>query len=189
MRKICCKKCKTYFIKPESDLDIIRVLGVNLCSKSCRRAYIAMKNNEKKEKLMLKKQKVKIKKQSSISFLTKKADKLWSECVKIRDWYKCQYCDKTEYLNSHHLFTRARKSTRWVLNNGITLCSWHHTLSSTFSAHQTWLEFFEWLEKRKGREWIDKLSRDSQAVIKVTPAFIQERIEWLELYKKCIQIK
>jgi hypothetical protein len=85
MRKICCKKCKTYFIKPESDLDIIRVLGVNLCSKSCRRAYIAMKNNEKKEKLMLKKQKVKIKKQSSISFLTKKADKLWSECVKIRD--------------------------------------------------------------------------------------------------------
>ena len=85
MGKIKCKKCKTYFIKPESDLDIIRVLGVNLCSKSCRRAYIAMKNNEKKEKLMLKKQKVKEKKNNSIPKLKKEADRVFSIYIRTRD--------------------------------------------------------------------------------------------------------
>jgi len=189
MWKLKCKFCSTYFYKPERENEIIRSMGVNFCSKGCRRSFVAQHTQMKKDKLKTQNIKKKEKKQNSISSLTKKADILWSECVKIRDWYKCAYCGKKEHLNSHHLFTRSRKSTRWDIDNGISLCSWHHTLSSTFSAHQTWLEFFEWLEKQKGREWIDKLSTKSRWIIKVTPDFIKSEIDCLILYKKCIQDK
>ena len=181
--KLKCKHCTEWFKRPERDIDIIVAMGVKFCSKICRVKFIAHKNKLKKEKLRTKNIKKKEKKANSISSLTKKADKLWAECVKIRDWYECVYCWKKEYLNSHHLFTR------WWVDNWITLCSWHHTLSSTFSAHQTWLEFFEWLEKQKGREWIDNVSQKSRQIIKVTPDFIKEETELLEMYKKCIQEK
>jgi len=182
MSKLKCKECKTYFNKPENDFDLIQALWVRFCSRSCRRAYIAMKNKQKLEKLKIRKGKVKVKKQNSISSLKKVADKLWSEAVKIEYNYECQYCWKKEYLNSHHLFTRARNTTRFDIDNGMCLCSWCHTLSSNFSAHKTPLEFFEWLEWIKGRDWIDELSKKSKQIIKVTPEMLKDEIENLQLY-------
>jgi hypothetical protein len=44
-----------------------------------------MKNNEKKEKLMLKKQKVKEKKNNSIPKLKKEADRVFSIYIRTRD--------------------------------------------------------------------------------------------------------
>lgn len=72
-------------------------------------------------------------------------DSLWSELVKMRAGYKCEYCWKTSYLNSHHIFSRNNYSTRFDPDNWICLCSWHHTLNSNFSAHKTPLEFAEWI--------------------------------------------
>lgn len=187
MWKLKCKFCSTYFYKPESENEIIRSMGVNFCSKGCCRSFIAQYTQMKKDKLRTQNIKKKEKKQNSISSLTKKADILWSECVKIRDWYKCVYCGKKEYLNSHHLFTRARKATRWDIVNWLTLCSGHHTLSSNFSAHQTPLEFFEWFENRVWRTWIDELARKSRRALKVTPDFIKKSIKELEVYKKVEQ--
>jgi len=144
-----------------------------VCSFACDK-------KRKAEKEKAKKTRDKERKKVSVSVLTKKADKLWSELVKYQWDNMCAYCWKTEYLNSHHLFTRSRKATRWRDKNGIALCSWHHTLSSTFSAHQTSLEFYQWLEEKFWREWIEERSKKSQEIYKVTSEWLQEIITELE---------
>lgn len=153
---------------------------MKVCSPICGRKHTSNLKKAQEAKIKVKKEKAKDKKRNSVSYLTKKADLLWSEAVKINYSYACQYCGKKEYLNSHHLFTRSRKSTRFDIDNWICLCSGHHTLSSEFSAHQTWNEFFLWLEWIKGRDWIMDLSKRSQQVIHVTPDFIMEQIKILE---------
>lgn len=86
-----------------------------------------------------------------------KLDDAWSLLVKLKAGMKCEYCGKTSYLNSHHIFSRSKRSTRWLTDNGICLCAGHHVLSSTFSAHKTPLEFVDWLNNRKGTSYIDRL--------------------------------
>lgn len=82
---------------------------------------------------------------------------LWSKVVKLYDKNKCAYCGKTSYLNSHHIFSRINYSTRYDLNNGITLCAGCHTMSSKFSAHKTPVEFVEWIKEKRGEEWYHEL--------------------------------
>lgn len=96
----------------------------------------------------------------------KKLDEMWSNLVKIRDEGRCVKCGKTSYLNSHHIFSRSKKSTRWYLPNGITLCSGCHVLSSTFSAHKTPAEFIEWIKELKGEEWYNELRLKANTVEK-----------------------
>lgn len=146
----------------------------NTCSPKCE-------TKKQKEKEKLKKQRDRERKKVSVSVLTKKADALWAKVVK-HDWNnECAYCwAKDKQLHSHHLFTRARKATRWDTENGICLCAGHHTLSSQFSAHQTGNEFFLWLETIKGREWIEMMSKRSQEVYKVTSEWLQEIIKYLQ---------
>lgn len=80
---------------------------------------------------------------------------------------KCEYCGKKSPLNSHHIFSRSKKSTRWVVENGISLCVGHHTFSSSFSAHKTPLEFIDWLYDYKGRDKIDILRLKANTVSKL----------------------
>ena len=80
-------------------------------------------------------------------------DDLRSKLIKIRAGFKCEYCGATKYLNAHHIFTRNNYSTRYDLDNGICLCSKHHTLDSNFSAHKTPMEFSEWII---GERWEDR---------------------------------
>ena len=177
-----CWWCKNRF---DSGIEEIRNWISRYCSKQCRLDSSRAIKRKANDKVKLRKTKAKDKKANSISTLTKKADKIWSECVKINYNYECQveWCDKKEYLNSHHLYTRARRATRWDINNWICLCAWHHTLSSNFSAHLTPLEFFEWLEGIKWRDWIDELSKSSRSVIKVTPELLHNHIKELNEFK------
>ena len=89
--------------------------------------------------------------------IEKKLDDAWSLLVKLVAKNQCEYCGKTSPLNSHHIYSRAKKSTRWSVDNGICLCVGHHTFSSQFSAHLTPTEFTEWVIEKRGREWYDKL--------------------------------
>lgn len=98
-----------------------------------------------------------------------KLDDAWSELVKLRAGNKCEYCGKKSPLNSHHIFSRSKKSTRWLPENGICLCVGHHTFSSTFSAHLTPTEFTYWLERYKGKNFIDLLTIKSNSVHKLHP--------------------
>lgn len=62
---------------------------------------------------------------------------LWQEIVKTRAKYRCEYpnCIKNQYLNAHHIYSRSHKSTRYDPDNGICLCSGHHSLNNN-SAHK-----------------------------------------------------
>ena len=62
---------------------------------------------------------------------------MWQEIVKLKAGYRCEYpnCNKTDYLNAHHIHSRSKKSTRYDPDNGIALCSGHHSLNAN-SAHK-----------------------------------------------------
>ncbi len=96
----------------------------------------------------------------------KKLDDAWSELVKLRAGMVCEYCGTSRNLNSHHIFSRSKKSTRWDVINGICLCVGHHVFSSKFSAHKTSVEFFLWLEQKKGRDYIDRLRLKAHSIAK-----------------------
>ncbi len=74
-----------------------------------------------------------------------KLDKLWREKVKERDEHKCRVCGSTSYVNAHHVVGRRNHQVRWILDNGIALCSGCHTFK-TRSAHQDPQWFINWWE-------------------------------------------
>lgn len=96
-----------------------------------------------------------------------KLDDAWAKLVKLRAGNKCEYCGKTSYLNSHHIYSRSKRSVRWDVKNGICLCVGHHVFSSTFSAHKTPLEFVRWLDDNKGRNYMDILTVKANVVLKL----------------------
>lgn len=162
------------------------------CIRKKEREKAKVKKEKAKQKEVIRKIRKTEKKpvKKTISSLKNKADKLWSECVKINYSYKCQYCWKwgnEVTLNSHHLFTRSRNATRWDIDNWICLCAYHHTLSSEFSAHQTWNEFFIWLEWIKWRDWIDNMSKKSQCIVKLNNELVENEIillkDFIERFK------
>ena len=64
-----------------------------------------------------------MKKASNMKRLTKKADSLWSQCVRLRD-KECVLCHNKTSLQAHHwLLTRNQsKKYKYDLRNGVTLC-------------------------------------------------------------------
>ena len=96
--------------------------------------------------------------------LLKICDELWSKLVKIRAGFRCEYCWKTSWLNSHHIRSRTNYSTRYNLDNWICLCQAHHTLSSQFSAHKTPIEFIEWIKEQRWEERYDNLKLESNKI-------------------------
>ena len=81
-----------------------------------------------------------------IKRLKKQCDDLWSEIVKLKAGYKCEKCGKGKpdvVLNSHHIITRERKSTRWHVSNGVCLCFHDHF----YWAHVDTEGFREWCQK------------------------------------------
>lgn len=55
--------------------------------------------------------------------LDKKADTLWSKCVRARD-KKCVLCGNTTSLQAHHWIVTRNQSSKYKfdLRNGVTLC-------------------------------------------------------------------
>ena len=97
----------------------------------------------------------------------KKLDEAWAILVKLKAGMKCEVCGKRTYLNSHHIYSRSKKSTRWHVQNGICLCVGCHVFSSKFSAHKTPLEFTEWLTRYKGESYIDRLRLRANSISKL----------------------
>lgn len=105
-----------------------------------------------------------MKKQSSPGKIRQKKDEQWSQAIKERDGFKCFYCGKDKYLNSHHIFSRSNYKVRWDMDNGVTLCSGCHTMSSKFSAHKTPIEFIEFMKDKWGDEWYERLRAKARKV-------------------------
>ena len=111
-------------------------------------------------------------------------DIAWSKLVKYQAGSKCEYCGKETHLNSHHIYSRSKKSTRWDVLNGICLCVSHHVFSSTFSAHKTPLEFVRWLEEYKGIDNLEELTFKAHQTLKLAK---HEKEEMLEEINKSIK--
>lgn len=113
----------------------------------------------------------------------KQLEDAWKVLVKLRASCVCEYrnCNKT-YLNSHHIFSKRHMATRWDLENGICLCSGHHTLNM-FSAHQS-PAFVDWIEEYIGEERYNRIKLKAYTIKKWT---IQEMKELLEEFKKEIK--
>jgi len=118
------------------------------------------------------------KKKSSRKILRKQLDKIWAEIVKDRAGNKCERktCKKTTYLNAHHIFSRSNLSVRWDLNNGVCLCSGHHTLNN-FSAHKAPIWFIEWLKQERGIEWYNELRLKANQIKKWTDTDLELLLE------------
>ncbi|MFH2076576.1 MAG: hypothetical protein ABIJ57_14735, partial [Pseudomonadota bacterium] len=90
------------------------------------------------------------KKKSRRTYLIGEIDKIVSLKVRKRDNYTCRKCGqnrsayglfgKKGHVFHHHIFTKSRLSTRWLLENGVTLCYFCHRW-----AHAAGEEFREWV--------------------------------------------
>jgi len=108
--------------------------------------------------------------------LIKKADKLWAELIKKRDGFKCQRChSESKQLNSCHFYSRARKSTRWDLRNGVCLCVGCH-----FWGHQNPLEFSLWFIKWAGTSTVNYLQVKKMGKVKTSIFNLEIIIKELE---------
>ena len=103
------------------------------------------------------------------------ADKQWSGIVRKRDG-KCAVCGSVVNLAAHHIEGRAKKATRLLVENGITLCPSHHVFNNDFSAHRTPKDFKNWFIKTFPKRW--KIIQDK------LKSKITEREAILEFQKK-----
>ena len=47
--------------------------------------------------------------------------------MRTRDNYICEFCHtKTNHTEAHHIIGKDNKSVRWDIQNGISLCYYHH---------------------------------------------------------------
>jgi hypothetical protein len=104
-------------------------------------------------------------------------DDLWSRAVKVLAGNKCEYSwSSNGVLNSHHMFSRSNKSTRWDVNNGVCLLAQYHTLNSKFSAHKTPFIFQEWIKEKRGEEWYDSLKLKAHSTIDIDLDKVKEEL-------------
>jgi len=112
--------------------------------------------------------------------LEEKCDDLWSLVVKKIAFDMCIYCGESKVLNSHHIFGRKNRSTRWDENNGACLCANHHQFSTKFSAHGTPALFREWYIEFVGQEYFDDLEERANRPMKVTVEFLEDKIDYFK---------
>lgn len=121
-----------------------------------------------------------------------KCDKLWRDCVKMRDGYTCQYClkkypEKSQGLHAHHIFTRTKMNIRHSLINGVSLCYGHHSYAQSHPH-----DFKDWLIKKKGEKWWwdlrlqgnipNKLRKDYKLILLYLEEKLKE-LKWLSCWR------
>lgn len=78
--------------------------------------------------------------------------KKWRTQVYKRDHYKCQWpgCRIAKKLNAHHIKTWANfPGLRFHINNGITLCKYHHDFIK--GSEDNYVEFFLRIAHKNGQ--------------------------------------
>lgn len=115
-------------------------------------------------------------KRSKRKTLENKLDKLWSQLVRHKNGGKCVICGEPA-RDPHHIFPRARRATRWDLDNGIPLCFNHHRYRGAHSTEYAYQrDFHKWLEKNVQ---IHQLEIRSLLVVKHTIQDLEDMIEEL----------
>jgi len=74
------------------------------------------------------------------------ADRLWALAVR-EDWLcRCAVCGRRK-TESHHMVPRQHYATRYLLENGIALCSTHHQFDPNISPHQNAAGWMAWMKE------------------------------------------
>jgi len=152
-----CKVCKNEFT-PMTSLQ-------NICSYACK----VKKDSIKLESKKLKTKEIWVK---TIDVLYDLRDTIWSKKVKEIAWNKCEICWNTQTLQSHHIFTRHSKSTRWDIDNGSSLCAIHHAF-----AHSSPNEFMNILKEIRWAKAIRLLEVKSNTILQINRGILDWIIE------------
>lgn len=99
--------------------------------------------------------------------LIAKFDKWWSKAVVERDGGICQKCGKPGD-NPHHVFLRRYMGSRFLLANGITLCTTCHRW-----AHDEPTAFMEW--------WIDFVGVEVWEHVRMKAMELKVNVEGIEI--------
>lgn len=73
--------------------------------------------------------------------LTRRADALWAKAVKSKGYCEARgfEIDCAGSFEAAHVVPRRHRSTRWLLGNGMSLCSGHHRFYTT--RERMWRDF------------------------------------------------
>jgi hypothetical protein len=93
-------------------------------------------------------------------------DKWFSDVVRAKADWTCEYCGKmfagpSAGLHCAHIYGRANKSTRWSLDNAVSLCAHHHDY---FGKNP--VEFADWLSQYFGEGHMDLLREKRNEIMK-----------------------
>lgn len=105
--------------------------------------------------------------------LEKQCDDLWSKRVKARDGNRCQYPGCTKYgdeMESHHIWSRRHHGSRYLPDNGITLCTADHR-----AAEKHPVEFRQLMEDMY--LGVDRLAEITLAARRVTKWTVDQLME------------
>jgi hypothetical protein len=95
-------------------------------------------------------------------------DKWFSDVVRAKAGWCCEFCGKSfggpsAGLHCAHIYGRANKSTRWSLDNAVSLCAYHHDYFGRMP-----VEFADWLRSHYGEGHMDILQEKRNAILKTT---------------------
>ena len=165
---------KEYKICPDCKGKIYRKYNSTLWDEcSCKKSARSKKRIEKSKALLAqsytneKKTTKKGLKSKNSKKIDNQLDAAWSKLVKLIAGSKCEHCRSAKALNSHHIYSRSKKSVRWKTINGICLCVGCH-IGVGFSAHKTPIEFIDWLNSYKGHEYMSELRMAANLTAKYT---------------------
>ncbi len=88
-----------------------------------------------------------------------RADVEWAKRVKDRDARKCVICGSMTTVQAHHLISRYVWAYRFEIDNGISLCAYHHKYDLQCSAHRGLIGFAEKLRVCRPELWRAGVSR------------------------------
>jgi hypothetical protein len=123
-----------------------------------------------------KKKAKKVNKVSERKKLIEDCDLLWSRCIKTRDKV-CRYSNVDYGLQAHHIRSRSHLSTRWLLDNGLTLSNKIHVLQKFNPEY-----FQDKIIEIIGDDFYQELKRKSLITVKWS-------VEDLKTMKECLKAR
>jgi hypothetical protein len=95
------------------------------------------------------------------------ADNFFSLCVRAKANFACEYCGKgfpgpDQGLHCAHIVGRRNSSTRWALDNAVSLCYYHHRYFT-----ENPLDFISWLGTYLGEGHMLRLMEKKNEVYRV----------------------
>lgn len=101
-------------------------------------------------------------------------DKWFSDVVRAKAKWSCEFCGRdfggpSAGLHCAHIYGRANKSTRWSLDNAVSLCAYHHDF---FGKNP--VTFADWLSQYFGEGHMEILREKRNAILKTTKELRKE---------------